>query len=224
MKFFKPITTTTLARGEKQKKQAALYLRTSTRDGRQHTDNQLAELRSYAAKQDWQVAAIYTEQASGATGPEDRPELARLFADAAVRKFDLVLVWSLDRFSRQKISETFAMLERLKASGCEFWSFKEECFRTTGPVGDMLLAIFAWIARYEQQRIRERILAGMDRAKAAGKKCGRPKAAGGPSTELLEMATQGITRKQMQNTTGLSRATVTRRLREARLAQAGGSA
>jgi DNA invertase Pin-like site-specific DNA recombinase len=77
---------------------AAIYARVSTADGRQDTENQLAELPRFASTQDWEIATEYIDRDSG--GRADRPEFRRMFADAARRRFDLVLVWALDRFTR----------------------------------------------------------------------------------------------------------------------------
>src|SRR5579863_8435837 len=87
----------------------ALYARVSTKDGRQDTENQLIALREYSAKQGWEVAAEYVDQETG--GTSKRPHFQRMFADARARKFDLVLFWSLDRFSREGVLETLNHLQ-----------------------------------------------------------------------------------------------------------------
>jgi DNA invertase Pin-like site-specific DNA recombinase len=110
---------------------AAIYARVSTADGRQDTENQLAELRRFASTQGWEIAAEYIDHESG--GRADRGEFRRMFSDAAQRRFDLVLVWALDRLTREGVAETFNHIKRLSSHGVQFVSFTEEHFRTTGP-------------------------------------------------------------------------------------------
>jgi DNA invertase Pin-like site-specific DNA recombinase len=89
----------------------AIYARESTGDGRQDTENQLAELRRFASTQDWEIAAEYIDCDGG--GRADRPEFHRMFADAARRRFELVQVWALDRLTRKGVAETFEYIKRL---------------------------------------------------------------------------------------------------------------
>ena len=157
---------------------AAIYARVSTADGRQDTENQLAELHRFASAQGWEIAAEYIDHESG--GRADRAEFRRMFADAAQCRFDLVLVLALDRFTREGVGETFEYIKRLTSHGVQFVSITEEHFRTTGPAGELMLAVAAWIAKQERNRISERVRAGLSRAKAqgtrTGNRIGRPKA------------------------------------------------
>ena len=152
---------------------AAIYARVSTKDKGQDTDNQLFQLREYCARQGWQIAEEYIDHESGKTG--DRAAFKRLFADAAQRKFDIVLVWALDRFTREGVLETFTYVEKLREFKVSFESYSEAHFRTTGPAGELMLAVAAWIAKQERLRISERTKAGLDRARREGKHCGRPR-------------------------------------------------
>jgi DNA invertase Pin-like site-specific DNA recombinase len=152
---------------------AAIYSRVSTKDKGQETDNQLFQLREYCARQGWQIAEEYIDHESGKTG--DRAAFKRLFADAARRQFDIVLVWALDRFTREGVLETFTYVEKLREFNVSFESYTEAHFRTTGPAGELMLAVAAWIAKQERLRISERTKAGLDRARREGKHCGRPR-------------------------------------------------
>ena len=112
----------------------AVYARVSTSDKGQDTENQLRELRQFVANkaaEGWTLAREYVDQASGKNA--NRPEFQRLFRDAAERKFDLVLFWSLDRFTREGVLETLQHLQRLTGNGIDGWSFKEEYLRSIGP-------------------------------------------------------------------------------------------
>jgi DNA invertase Pin-like site-specific DNA recombinase len=182
----------------------ALYCRTSTRE--QHTENQLLQLRQHAALKGWTITREYTDQESGAR--PTRAGLARLFKDAEARLFDAVLVWSLDRFTRKGILDTFTLLERLRNHQVAFVSATEEYFTTAGPAGEAFIAIAAWTARQERERIRARITAGMERAKTQGKRFGRPRATTPPAN--------GTTVQALTQATGISRATAYRRLAESR--------
>jgi DNA invertase Pin-like site-specific DNA recombinase len=151
---------------------AAIYARVSTADGRQDTENQLEELRRFATTQGWQIMGEYIDHESGGRG--DRIHFRRMFADAAQRKFDLVLVWALDRFTREGVGETFEYIRRFTSHGVQFVSFTEEHFRTTGPAGELMMAVAAWIAKQERIRISERVRAGLSRARVQGTRSGNP--------------------------------------------------
>lgn len=190
----------------------AIYTRTSTRDGRQTSANQLRELRDYARRQKWTIGEVYNDQASGSTGPAERPALKQLFADAARGKFEIVLIWALDRFSRQSIPDTFAMIRRLRENGVELWSFTEEHFRTAGPAGDLLISVAAWIAEQERRRIQERIRTGLERAKGEGKTCHRPTLAL-DTAELRRLTDDGMSLREVAAKFGVSASTIHARLK-----------
>jgi DNA invertase Pin-like site-specific DNA recombinase len=112
---------------------AAIYGRVSTADGRQDVENQLAEFRRLAATHGWQILVEYLDHENGSRA--DRAESRRMFRDAAQRRFDLILVWALDRLTREGVAETFEYIKRLDSHGVQFVSFTEEHFRTTRPAG-----------------------------------------------------------------------------------------
>src|SRR6266700_6233315 len=93
----------------------ALYARVSTKDKGQDTENQLRELREYCQHAGCEIVREYIDQATGARS--DRPEFQKLMADARIKHFDLVLFWSLDRFSREGVTETLNHLQRLTSFG-----------------------------------------------------------------------------------------------------------
>ena len=151
----------------------AIYVRISTLDKGQDTENQLHQLRTYAAHQRYEIVSIYEDHVSGKTG--EREAFRRLFEDASRRCFDVVLVWALDRLTREGVFETFDYIRKLTGYGVAFESYTEAHFRTTGPAGELMLAIAAWIAKQERTRIAERTRAGVERARRQGKHCGRPR-------------------------------------------------
>jgi DNA invertase Pin-like site-specific DNA recombinase len=148
----------------------ALYARVSTAD--QQTENQTAELRQYASARGWTVAE-YTD--AGVSGAKDRrPALDRLVADAKRRRFDVVLVWRLDRLGRN-LRHLVTLLDDLQALGVAFVSIGEGIDCTT-PAGKLQLHVLAALAEFERGRIAERVKAGLARVKAQGKRLGRPHA------------------------------------------------
>jgi DNA invertase Pin-like site-specific DNA recombinase len=108
----------------------ALYARVSTKDKRQDTDNQLTQLRQFTVTRGWAVAQEFVDRATGKHS--DREQFQRLFEDASQRKFDLVLFWSLDRFSRKGVPETLNHLERLTSYGVAYRSFTEQYLDSWG--------------------------------------------------------------------------------------------
>jgi DNA invertase Pin-like site-specific DNA recombinase len=150
-----------------------LYCRVSKNDESQDPTNQLNPLRDYAKALGGEIVDEYIDLASGSNG--DRIEFKRMLEDADKRKFDLLLLWSLDRLSREGISNTLGYIERLKRGGIALKSLQESWLDTRDEgLGQLLLAIFSWVAQQERKRIVERTMAGLVRAKANGKTLGRP--------------------------------------------------
>lgn len=149
------------------------YGRVSKNDESQDPLNQLNPLRDYAKALGGEIVAEYVDYASG--GRSDRANFLKMMEDADRRKFDLLLIWSLDRLSREGISNTLGYLERLKRNGVAVKSLQESWLDTRDEgLGQLLLAIFSWVAQQERKRIIERTKAGLDRARRKGTKLGRP--------------------------------------------------
>jgi DNA invertase Pin-like site-specific DNA recombinase len=150
----------------------AIYARVSTKDKGQDTENQLRELRQFAESSGWTIANEFIDHESAKNG--DRDEFQAMLAEASKRKFKAVLVWALDRFTREGIEATFAYVRQLKDGGVDFVSYTEPHFRTTGPAGSLMLAVAAWIAEQERKRISDRTKSGMETARRRGQVLGRP--------------------------------------------------
>jgi len=150
----------------------ALYTRVSTRGKGQETENQLTQLRDFCTAQGWPIVAEYEDHESGSKA--DRIQFRAMLTDSSRRRFDVVVVWALDRFSREGVGETFDHIRRLGSHGVQFVSFTEAHFRTTGPAGELMIAVAAWIAKQERIRISERVRAGLDRVRARGTRTGNP--------------------------------------------------
>jgi DNA invertase Pin-like site-specific DNA recombinase len=151
----------------------AIYARVSTKNGGQDPLNQVAQLREYCQKQGWEIAGEYIDLCSGKNG--DRPQFKAMFDAAYRREFDVVLFWSLDRFSREGVLETLQHLQKLTSYNVSFKSFTEQYLDGTGVFRDAVLAILAAIAKQERVRLSERTLAGLERARKQGRVGGRPK-------------------------------------------------
>jgi DNA invertase Pin-like site-specific DNA recombinase len=154
----------------------AIYARVSTDDKGQDPENQLRQLRAWCERMGYPVVREYVEHENGGRGVEYRKQLGAMFAGAAQREFDLLLVWSLDRFSREGMAATVVHLQRLAAHGVAFRSFTEEHLSTENElVRNILLAVLASLAKLEREKISQRTKAGLERARAKGKILGRPR-------------------------------------------------
>jgi DNA invertase Pin-like site-specific DNA recombinase len=149
----------------------ALYVRVST--GKQENGNQLEQLREFAAKQGWEITAVYADVVSG-SGKKDRVQFEHMMIAASQRKFDLLLFWALDRLSREGIVKTLGYLEQLRAWGVGWRSYTQP-FLDTGNemVNGIVLSVLAAVAKQERITLSERTRAGLQRAVKDGKKLGR---------------------------------------------------
>ena len=139
----------------------------------------------------------------------ERPAFQRMFADASRKQFDMILFWSLDRFSREGVLETLQHLQRLSSYGVEWFSYREEYLRSVGVFRDAVLSILACIAKHERIRLSERVVAGLSRAKAQGKALGRPRAAV-RAERVLRLKERGLSTREIAAETGVSAMTVQR--------------
>lgn len=151
---------------------AAIYARVSDPE-KQNPENQLSELRSYCERAGWTSYAEYIDGASGKSG--DREAFKRMFEDARLKRFDLVLFWSLDRFTREGALATLEYLRKLDSYGVAWRSHTEQYLDSTGIFKDAVISILATIAKQERERHRERVYAGIARARARGSVLGRKK-------------------------------------------------
>jgi DNA invertase Pin-like site-specific DNA recombinase len=156
-------------------KKVAIYARVSLADGSQDVNNQLSELRAFCEQSRWEVTQEYVDRASDKTSA-NRAQFLKMFGDASQRKFDLVLFWALDRFTREGTLATLDYLQRLTNYGVDWRSYQEPYFDSCGPFVDVVISVSATLARMERQRLVERTVAGMKRARKEGKHIGRPKA------------------------------------------------
>ena len=193
---------------------AALYARVSTTGHGQDVGLQLDELRQVAAQRGWQVVEYVDDGVSGTK--TSRPALDRMLADAQAGRLDLVVVWKLDRLGRS-LQHVLGVLDQLTGHGVGFVSLRDAGLDTTTPAGRLFTAIIAAFAEFERGVIQERVVAGVRRAQAAGKHCGRPRkdTADKALVAAKALLDQGWGWRAVAEATGIQKDTLRRRLREA---------
>ncbi len=177
----------------------ALYARVST-DDRQDVDLQLVPLREYALARGWAVQGEYVDR--GVSGAKERrPALDRLMIDARQRHFDVVLVWRFDRFARSTRNLVNALHE-FRHLGIAFASYQEN-LDTSSPMGEAMFTIIGAIAQLERDITRERVKAGVARARARGKRLGRPKKVF-RRDQVEQLRSEGLSFRQIGKRLGIS--------------------
>ena len=159
----------------------AIYARVSTRDKGQDPENQVHQLREFSEKHG-SIYKVFTEEVSG--GKSDRAEFKQLMLEAYQKKFDLVVFWRLDRFSREGALPTLKYLKELRDHGVNYKSFTEPYLDSLGPFGDVIVSMLATIAAQDLIKISENTKAALAKKQAAGIKLGAPT----KSTAVVEQA------------------------------------
>jgi len=156
----------------------ALYARVSkdeaSSDGKlQDPENQLQPMRKFCNAMEWVVSEEFVDRASG--GSANRPEFQRMLGRVRQKHFDLILVWALDRFSREGMSNTLSYIKQLRSYNTGLRSLQESWLDTSQEgVAELLLAVMSWVAAEERRKISERTKAGLAKLKAKGVQLGRP--------------------------------------------------
>ena len=145
---------------------AALYVRVST--DKQDAENQLLQLKDYCLKSNIQIYKEYSDIMSGKE--TSRPAYDSLFIDAHKKLFDMVLFWDLSRFSRAGTLHTLQKLHELDLLGIGWKSYQEQYLDSVGQFKDVVISIFATVAKIEREKISERTKAGLIKAKNVGKR------------------------------------------------------
>lgn len=180
----------------------AIYARVST--VHQGVDLQLADIRDYCARRGWEITREYVD--IGISGvKEKRPELDALLGNAHRRYFDTVVVWRFDRFARST-RHLLSALEEFRSLGIQFISYQEN-IDTSSPMGQALFTMVSAVAQLERDLIRERVTAGIRRAKSMGKRLGRPTRIADPSA-ITRLRKEGKSYREIASILGVSPATV----------------
>jgi DNA invertase Pin-like site-specific DNA recombinase len=165
-------------------KRAAIYLRVSTVD--QTTANQERELREIAGRTGCEIVKVYKDHGiSGAKGRDKRPGFDALCRDATKRQFNVVMAWSVDRLGRS-LQDLIAFLSEIHSLGIDLF-LHQQGLDTRTPAGKAMFQMLGVFAEFERAMIRERVRAGLARAKDAGKRLGRP-----PLPQEKEDAIRGV--------------------------------
>ena len=184
----------------------AIYARVSSDD--QKTDLQLDAIRSYSENRELSVFKEYVDRISGAKA--DRPALNELLADARRKRFDVVVVWKIDRLGRS-VPHLLSVLTELQALGIGFVSL-QEALDTKTPAGRMVFTFLEAVAEFERAIIAERVKAGMSAAKKRGKHCGRPQMCIN-EIEIQSMKEQGMSLRKIAKSLGVSHQTIANQLK-----------
>ena len=189
----------------------ALYARISTKNHGQDPETQLVPLREYANARGFYIVEEYVDV--GVSGARQRrPALDRLMREARYRRFDVILVARFDRFARSAKHLVLA-LEEFQALGVDFISLSES-IDTSTPMGKMVFTVISAVAELERSLIRERILLGLERAKAKGKRLGRPRTKINPNQVKRLRRDSGFSLREIARLLGVSHSTVAKILRE----------
>ena len=187
-------------------RRAAIYARVSSAD--QTPENQLQVLRAFAAARGWAVTEFVDHGVSGAK--ERRPQLDALLADVRRRKFDLVLVTKLDRLARST-RHLVTLAAELEALGVDLVVL-DQAIDTTTPSGRLLFHVLAAIAEFERDLIRDRVIAGLRRARAQGRRLGRPRSQHVDVDRARALLREGLSRRAVARALGVHHRAVARAL------------
>lgn len=188
-------------------KRVGIYLRVSTKD--QTTENQLRELRQVAERAGWEVVQTFEDAGvSGAKGRDKRPGYDALLKAVARREVELVAAWSVDRLGRS-MQDLVAFLEDLRGHGADLY-LHQQALDTTTPSGRALFGMMAVFAEFERAMIQERVNAGLARAKAQGKRLGRPTLAADVEAKVRELRATGMGIVRVAKTLGIGVSAVQR--------------
>jgi DNA invertase Pin-like site-specific DNA recombinase len=189
----------------------AIYARVSTTNHGQDAGLQTGEMRQFAEARGWKLADEYVD--SGVSGAKDsRPELNRLMADAKRRRFDIVLVWKLDRFGRS-LRHLVNALAEFESLNIAFVSLSDNLDLSTAS-GRLMFNIIGAMAEFERALIQERVKAGIRNARAKGKRIGRP-LAGVDTATVARLRSQGVPWRTIAKKLGVGVGTVCRAAQDA---------
>jgi DNA invertase Pin-like site-specific DNA recombinase len=192
-------------------KRIAIYARCSTEE--QVTDNQIRELRAVAKRHGWDVVAVFDDNGiSGGVPREDRPAMKALLRAVARREIDMVAAWAVDRLGRSLI-DLLGFLGELHAKRIDLY-LHQQGLDTSTPAGRAMFQMLGVFAEFERSMIRERVKAGMARARISGTKTGnaigRPTVAGNTKDKARDLLRDGHSEREVSRLLGLGKGTIHR--------------
>ena len=176
----------------------AIYARVSTED--QTTDNQVFELEKVARRMGWEIGEVYTDTISGAKSK--RPELDRLMQKVIRKEVDIIMVWSVDRLGRS-LQHLTTLLSDIHSKGVDLY-LHQQGIDTTTPSGKMMFQMCGVFAEFERSMVQERVKAGLERARANGKRLGRPPVPPIQIEKIRKLRAEGMTLTAIAKKTGVS--------------------
>ena len=187
-------------------RKVAIYSRVSTLD--QTIDNQLLELRDHCSKMGWEIVKEYSDEGlSGTLSRDKRPALNSLIKDAYRKKFDSVVCWDISRIGRS-MKELVLFLSDMKDRDIGICSVRQG-FDTSTTMGEMMFQFVGILSSWEREMIRERTIAGLDRARSEGKTLGRKKVITDEITsKIVNLRSIGRSIRDIASEVGVSRGTV----------------
>ena len=188
-------------------KRVGIYLRVST--DKQSTENQRRELKAVAKRSGWRVVKLYEDTGiSGAKGRDQRPGFDQLLKDATARKVDMIAAWSVDRLGRS-LQDLVGFLGELRSLGCDLYLHKQ-ALDTSTPSGRAMFQMLGVFAEFERAIIRERVNAGLARARAKGTQLGRRPVRPSVEARTRELRSQGMGILKIGRTVGVGTSVVQR--------------
>jgi DNA invertase Pin-like site-specific DNA recombinase len=188
-------------------RRAALYLRVSTNE--QTTENQELELRNIAARMNWEITEVYCDHGvSGAKGRDKRPQFDALCKAATRREFDVVMAWSVDRLGRS-LQDLIGFLSELHSLKVDLY-LHQQGLDTSTPAGKAMFQLLGVFAEFERAMIQSRVKAGLARARANGRKLGRPKISAGVESDIRAALSNGNGIRKVAAALGVGVGTVQR--------------
>jgi len=188
-------------------KRVAIYLRVST--SKQETSNQRLELEAVAQRSNWQVVRVFEDAGiSGAKGRDKRPGLDAMMKAVNAKEFDMVAAWSVDRLGRS-LTDLLAILQGLHDKGIDLF-LHQQGLDTSTTAGKAMFQMLGVFAEFERGIIRERVNAGLARAKAKGTKLGRRRIRPSVEARILELRAEGHGIHRIRKTLGLGTSVVQR--------------
>jgi len=181
-----------------------IYVRVSKSSS--DNDNQLLVLREFCQRMNYVIYREYNDIISG--GSDNRPAFEQMMDDASKRRFDILLFFALDRFSRQGTRKTIQYLQLLDDWGVAYKSYTEQYIDSSGIFKDVIIALLSTLAKQERVRISERVHAGLAKARMMGRFGGRPKIDDVMIDKIRKMKGSGMSKVEIAKKLGVSRSSV----------------
>ena len=194
-------------------RKVACYFRCSTLD--QNISNQMIELRDYCSKMEWEITKEYTDEGlSGTLSRSKRPAFNEMIKDAYRKKFDAVVCFDISRLGRS-MKELILFLSDMKDRDVGIVSVRQG-FDTSTSMGEIMFQFVGILSSWEREMIRERTLAGLERARREGKTLGRRKVTNDTMTaKIIELRSAKKSFRAIASEVGVSIGTVSKTLKVA---------